>query len=125
LGAASSTGPACSARAPSPLDEHDRIAVERAVGLIALALLRDREDERVAGRERRNLLVSFLDGTFGDDAAARTRAAAMGFKPRGRMFALVVAPSRAHHSPTVGRRDVAAWTGRLLSRCRPVEAPVA
>ena len=98
----------------SPLDDHDRFAVERAVGLIALALLRDREDERVVGRERGNFLVALLDGSVEDDTAARTRAAAMGFSARGPMLALVAGPRRA------GRQlpaDESAWR-RALAELR-------
>jgi purine catabolism regulator len=61
-----------------PLDEHDRAATERAAGLLALALLRDREDESVAMRERGNFLAGMIEGDV-DEAEVRTRAAAMGF----------------------------------------------
>ena len=77
----------------NPLDEHDRVAVERAVGLIALTLLRDREDESVAMRERGNFLVGLIDGNV-DEAEVRTRAAAMGFeRDVTEMLPIVVARS--------------------------------
>ena len=65
----------------SPLDEFDRVAAERAVGLIALALLRGREEDVLAARERGNLLAELLDGELEEDEAIR-RAASLGFDGR-------------------------------------------
>jgi PucR family transcriptional regulator, purine catabolism regulatory protein len=75
----------------SPLDEFDRVAAERAVGLIALALLRGREEDVLAARERGNLLSELLDGQLDESEAAR-RAASLGFdgKPRA-LLPIVIA----------------------------------
>ncbi len=73
----------------SPLDEFDRVAAERAVGLIALALLRGREEDVLAARERGNLLSELLDGQVEDGEAAR-RAASLGFDGQPRALLPVV-----------------------------------
>jgi purine catabolism regulator len=64
----------------SPLDEFDRVAIERAVPLIALTLLRRREEEVLAVRERGNFLSRLLESGL-DEAEAASRSAAMGFRP--------------------------------------------
>lgn len=66
----------------SELGAQDRIAVERAVGLIALALMRDREDEGLAFRERGDFL-SGLPGTQASEGAVRSRARELGFGSGG------------------------------------------
>lgn len=63
----------------SSFDEHDRVAVERAVGVVALALLRDREEETVANRERGNFLATLLEREV-DEGEATFRASSMGFR---------------------------------------------
>lgn len=73
----------------SPLDEFDRVAAERAVGLIALALLRGREEDVLAARERGNLLAELLDGELDEDEAIR-RAASLGFEGRPRALVPIV-----------------------------------
>ena len=73
----------------SPLDEFDRVAAERAVGLIALALLRGREEDVLAARERGNLLSELLDGQLDESEAAR-RAASLGFSGKPRALLPVV-----------------------------------
>lgn len=76
-----------------PLDERGGVAVERAVGLIALALLRDRAEEAVTSRERGNFLACLLEPDV-DEAEARQRAAGMGFsRGDGLMLPIVVARS--------------------------------
>ncbi|HEX2161058.1 MAG TPA: PucR family transcriptional regulator ligand-binding domain-containing protein, partial [Thermoleophilaceae bacterium] len=77
----------------SPLDESDRVAVERAGELIALALLRDREEDRLVGRERGNFLLSLLRGEAIDERAAGERARALGFPHAGRMLPIIAARS--------------------------------
>jgi purine catabolism regulator len=88
----------------SPLDEFDRVAAERAVGLIALALLRGREEDVLAARERGNLLAELLDGQLDESEAAR-RAASLGFdgKPRA-LLPIVIA-----HAGSSNGNGEAAW----------------
>jgi purine catabolism regulator len=83
----------------SPLDEFDRVAAERAVGLIALALLRGREEDVLAARERGNLLAELLGGELDEDEAAR-RATSLGFEGRARaLLPIVVAHPSAGATP--------------------------
>ena len=92
-----------------PLDRRAEIAVERAVGLIALALLRDRAEEATSRRERGNFLVGLLDGEV-DEAETRQRAADLGFTRRGAvMLPLAVAPAL---TPSLGgaRARAEAWS---------------
>ncbi len=65
----------------SAVGERDRIAVERAVGLIALALMRRREEEGLASRERGDFLSS-LPGTQSSEGEIRARARDLGFTAR-------------------------------------------
>lgn len=92
-----------------PLDRRAEIAVERAVGLIALALLRDRAEETTARRERGNFLVGLLEGEV-DEAETRQRATALGFTRRGGlMLPIAVAPPT---TPSLGdaRARADAWS---------------
>lgn len=66
----------------SELGEQDRIAVERAVGLIALALMRDREEEGLASRERGDFLGG-LPRTQASEGAVASRARELGFGASG------------------------------------------
>lgn len=66
----------------SPVGERDRIAVERAVGLIALALMRRREEEGLASRERGDFLGS-LPETRSSEGEVQARARDLGFSGRG------------------------------------------
>jgi PucR family transcriptional regulator, purine catabolism regulatory protein len=92
----------------SPLDEFDRVAAERAVGLIALALLRGREEDVLAARERGNLLAELLDGDLSEDEAAR-RAASLGFdgRPRALLPIAIAHGAAAEAAWAVVLRDVA------------------
>lgn len=65
----------------SPLDDVDRVAMERAVGLVALALLRSRQEELLAARERGNLLARLLEAEL-DECEVRAAAAGAGFDGR-------------------------------------------
>lgn len=65
----------------SPVGERDRIAVERAVGLIALALMRRREEEGLASRERGDFLSSLPD-TRSSESEVQARARDLGFGSR-------------------------------------------
>jgi PucR family transcriptional regulator, purine catabolism regulatory protein len=62
----------------SPLDEFDRVAVERAVALVALALLQSREEEILAARERGNFLTALMNHELQENEAV-ARARSMGF----------------------------------------------
>ncbi len=77
----------------SELGEQDRIAVERAVGLIALALMRDREEEGLSSRERGDFLGG-LPNTQASEGEIRARARELGFGPGGEAL-LPVAAMRA------------------------------
>lgn len=76
----------------APLDDFDRVAIERAVGLVALALLRARQEELLAARARGNLLADVAAGRVGAVHAAE-RAGALGFRARGQaMVPLALLP---------------------------------
>lgn len=68
--------------AETPLQPQDRVAVERAVGLIALALMREREEESLALRRRDDFLAGLPRSRAGEVEIA-TRAAELGFEPNG------------------------------------------
>lgn len=74
-------------------NELDAIALRHAGGIVALALLRAREEDELAIRERGNLLVELADGRLSGAQAAR-QAERMGFAPRsGRLLAIAVEES--------------------------------
>jgi purine catabolism regulator len=66
-------------RAPTELDQ---IALRHAAGIVALALLRAREEDELLARERGNLLAELADGVSSGAQAAR-QAERMGFRPQG------------------------------------------
>jgi purine catabolism regulator len=81
-----------------PLDDFDRVAVERAVPLISLALLRSRAEELLETRERGNFLGEVVAGRI-DPRDAAQRAETLGFAAgRGGMLLPVA---------VVARRDAA------------------
>lgn len=88
----------------SELGEQDRIAVERAVGLIALALMRGREEEGLASRERGDFL-SGLPGTQASEGAVRSRARELGFGAGGE----VLLPIAAMRSRGGREREAEQW----------------
>lgn len=99
-----------------PLDQRARVGVERAVGLIALALLRDRAEETVVSRERGNFLAGLLEGEV-DEAEARRRSAAMGFdRGDGLMLPIAIAQSTAAARPGLDDEDSWALVWRDLRR---------
>ncbi len=65
----------------SPLDEFARIALERAVALIALTLLRSHQEEMLSIRERGNFLADIAAERL-HLSDAPPRAEALGFRPR-------------------------------------------
>jgi purine catabolism regulator len=66
-------------RAPTELDQ---VALRHAAGIVALALLRAREEDELLARERGNLLAELADGVSSGPQAAR-QAERMGFRPQG------------------------------------------
>lgn len=93
----------------SPLDEFDRVALERAAGVIALALVRSHQNETLALGERGNFLSELADG-YDDAREAASRAESLGFKGRGGKLvpvAVVTNPAGAlQRLPAVGWRDL-------------------
>ena len=74
----------------SSIDEFDRVAVERAVALVGLALLRRDQETLLASRQRGNFLADVAAGALQERDAA-TRAVALGFAHRrGPLLALAV-----------------------------------
>lgn len=74
-------------RAPTELDQ---IALRHAAGIVALALLRAREEDELLARERGNLLAELADGVSSGAQAAR-QAERMGFRPqRSELLAVAV-----------------------------------
>jgi PucR family transcriptional regulator, purine catabolism regulatory protein len=79
----------------SPIDDFDLVALERAVVLVALSLLRAGQEALLGMHERGNFLADLAAGRIpGADAAAR--ADALGFPARGRaLLPLAAIPVRA------------------------------
>lgn len=75
----------------SPLEEVDRVAVERAVGLIALALVRNHEGESLAGQQRGNFLAG-LRTSRAAPAEIADRARDLGFDHKGPFLPAAIAP---------------------------------
>jgi purine catabolism regulator len=89
----------------SPLDEFARVAAERAIGLVALTLLRSRQEEILAARERGDFLAELAAGQL-DPADAAHRAEVLGFKTRADTLLLAIAISaRISRGPI----DEGAW----------------
>jgi PucR family transcriptional regulator, purine catabolism regulatory protein len=66
----------------APLDAFAALAVDRAAGIVALALLRTRQEDELLARGRGDLLSELAAGHVAPDRAA-ARARAMGFAERG------------------------------------------
>jgi purine catabolism regulator len=66
----------------APLDAFAGLAVDRAAGIVALALLRTRQEDELLARGRGDLLSELAAGRLAPDRAA-ARAQAMGFADRG------------------------------------------
>src|SRR4051812_16680961 len=91
-----------------PLDDFDRVAVERAALAVAIDLLGQQHDEQLRARSRGAFLSDLADGRV-EEADARRRAEALGFPGTGRGALLPVAASwRAAHA--VARADGITWT---------------
>jgi purine catabolism regulator len=89
----------------SPLEAQDRVAVERAVGLIALAMMRESEEEGLAARRRGDFLAGLATTRAGGREIA-ARAAELSFKPRGGALLPV---ALALPSRVAGEPDDPAW----------------
>jgi purine catabolism regulator len=90
-----------------PLEAFAALAVDRAAGIVALALLRTRQEEELLARGRGDLLSELADGRVGPDHAA-ARAQGMGFAARGDALLPLVARLSA---PRVG--GARSWTPAL------------
>ena len=88
----------------STFDEYDRVAVERAVGLIALALLRNRQEEMLAARNHGSFLIDLMDHTM-DEATARERAETLGIRLQTQRLLPLVLAYRPSHVPRVEGDD--------------------
>jgi purine catabolism regulator len=75
-----------------PLDEFDRVAVERAALAVAIDLLGQQHDEQLRARSRGAFLSDLADGRV-EEADARRRAEALGFSGTGRGALLPVVAS--------------------------------
>ena len=102
----------------SPLDEPTRIAMERAVELIALALAREHAERVLETREHGELLADIAAGRLTASDCAY-RAQALGFSPNGGSLLMplaVNAHTRTHNTPaelsaSVPATTTAAWQG--------------
>src|SRR3954467_14675441 len=74
----------------APLDDFDRVAVERAALAVAVDLLGQQHEEQLRARSRGAFLSDLADGRV-EEADARRRAAALGFPAVGRGALLPVA----------------------------------
>ena len=91
----------------SPLDDFDQVAIDRAVGLVALALLRTRQETLLATRERGNFLADLLSGRA-PVAEAGARASALGFDQRDRALLPLALISRRSTSDPAW---LSVWSG--------------
>ena len=97
-----------------PLDEFDRVAVERAALAVAIDLLGQQHEEHLRARSRGAFLSDLADDRV-DEADARRRAEALGLGPRrGQLLPARRELARAARRPRprVGRRDLDAAVGR-------------
>ncbi|MDX8153812.1 PucR family transcriptional regulator [Patulibacter brassicae] len=77
-----------------PLDERAEVVLERAAGIVALSLLRARQEEELVARERGDFLVDLAAGRIaGRDAQRQARS--IGFAPAGPQLLPVAAESDA------------------------------
>lgn len=105
LGGEESWGRLITLALDGPLRTQDRVAVERAVGLIALALMRREEEEGLGTRERGNFLAGLTRSRAAESEIA-ARALELGFE--GTWEALLPFAAAAPGAGGGGRDD-AAW----------------
>ena len=102
----------------NPLDDFDRVAVERAALAVAIDLLAQQHDEQLRARSRGAFLSDLADGRV-EEADARRRAEALGLPRHGRGALLpVVATWRAPRSRAAAR-------ARRAARGRGARSPTA
>ena len=93
-----------------PIDDFDRVAVERAALAVAIDLLAKQHDEQLRARSRGAFLSELADGRV-EEADARRRAEALGLSATGRGDLLpVVASWRAPGFARGRRADGITWT---------------
>lgn len=105
----------------SSLDEYDRVAVERAVAVVGLALLRNREADLLALRERGNFLAELASGRLGP-ADAELRAEALGFESSRGLLMVAAVTAR----PGTGGIGSPAWApiwGTVVDELRSRTTP--
>jgi purine catabolism regulator len=90
----------------APLDAFASLAIDRAAGIVALALLRTRQEDELLARGRGDLLSELAAGRIAPDRAA-ARARAMGFATRGEALLPLVARIAS------GVGSVSSWTPAL------------
>jgi purine catabolism regulator len=98
-----------------PLESIDRVALERAVPILALGFLRAHEAETVGARDRGEFLDALLDADLRlDESQASRRASTVGF---GRRTSWLL-PLAADLAPGSGRLDERDWAlvGREIRR---------
>src|SRR4051794_30072453 len=96
----------------SPLDEFDRVALERAALAVAVDLLGQQHEEQLRARSRGAFLSDLADGRA-DEGDARRRAEALGFPGSGRGALLPLAASWRAPRYRGGRRDDPAAGGGI------------
>jgi purine catabolism regulator len=89
-----------------PIEPFDRVAMERAVPILALAFLRANEAETLSARDRGEFLDALIDAEVRlDDIQAARRASAVGFDRRTSWLL----PVGADLAPGAGRLDERRW----------------
>jgi purine catabolism regulator len=97
--------------------ELDQIALRHAAGIVALALLRAREEDELLARERGNLLGELADRTVTGERAAR-RAQDMGFRPHDAQL-LAIAIEELPRDPDSVRRPRRRWAAARAGGAGP------
>lgn len=82
----------------APLDELARLVLDRAAGLVALSLLRSRQEEELVARERGSFLLALSGGRV-KAAAARRQAQLIGFAPASEQLLALAAETSAQVEP--------------------------
>lgn len=85
-----------------PMDEITEIVLQRAAGIVALSLLRARQEEELVARERGNFLVDLAEGRIAGGHAER-QAGSIGFHSTAKLLLPVAAETNA-------AAGVAAWS---------------
>lgn len=75
----------------SPLHASDAAAIERAIDMVAIALMRDGEADRVASRQRGDFLSELESGSEFSESTLAARASSLGFERRTKSLLPIVA----------------------------------